>query len=277
MPKRIIDGEALWTSSKLAQVQPESYRAEYSGLLPLAMANGSFECDPRLVWAKVYAANRPSITQGDVVAILSEFERVKLLFRFSHDGKEWGFWVGIDKPGRLPKPSDVAAKRYECGAPIPKEKLLQFLTGNDVALISPHDGDSGANGIGIGIGIGLVWEGKDSQQKNLTTHQNFNPMEIAQIISQKNGWSGKDMIWAFQSAIEFQAQRMPEAELEQVGEWLTKAYRDHQAAKGTFAVGPRKFFEQGLYATAPDRQEAKANVLVDNPATRALAQLEASQ
>lgn len=104
----------------------------------------------------------------------------------------------------------------------------------------------------------------------------FNTTEIAQILCQQNGWSGKGMIWALQSALDFQAKRMPESELEAIGEWLLAAYSDHKAAKGTFAVGPQKFFEQGLYRPAADRREAKASLLTNNPATRMLAQMESA-
>jgi hypothetical protein len=45
MPKRVIDGEGLWHSDKLALVEPPSFRAEYACLLPLALANGVFEAN----------------------------------------------------------------------------------------------------------------------------------------------------------------------------------------------------------------------------------------
>jgi uncharacterized protein YdaU (DUF1376 family) len=104
----------------------------------------------------------------------------------------------------------------------------------------------------------------------------FNSTEIAQILCQQNGWSGKGMIWALQAALEFQSKRMPECELEEVGDWLLKAYSDHKSAKGTFTVAPQKFFEQGLYRPAADRREAKINVATNNPATRMQAQLESA-
>jgi hypothetical protein len=50
MPKRVIDGEALWKSNKLNQISPSKYRGELANLLPLMCAEGSFEADPRLVW-----------------------------------------------------------------------------------------------------------------------------------------------------------------------------------------------------------------------------------
>ena len=94
MPKRIVDGEGMWRSSKIKKVQPESYRQEYAWFLPLALANGVFEADPDAVWATAYAFLRPSITPEIVGKIFDEFERVGLLRRWTHtDGKEWGWWV----------------------------------------------------------------------------------------------------------------------------------------------------------------------------------------
>ena len=84
------------------------------------------------------------------------------------------------------------------------------------------------------------------------------------------------MIWALKAAIDFEARRAPEVELEQIGEALVTAYVRHKSEKGKFAVGPQKFFEQGLYCPASDRLEAKASVLTDNPATRAQAEMKAN-
>lgn len=51
MPKRIVDGEGLWRSDKLAEVTPAWIKAEYANLVPLALANGSFEANPRRIWS----------------------------------------------------------------------------------------------------------------------------------------------------------------------------------------------------------------------------------
>jgi hypothetical protein len=112
MPARIVDGDALWRSDKLTQVNPSSYRAEYANMIPLALADGTFECNPRRVWADVYSYNRPDITVDMVEDILNEFERVGLLSRKSDEkGKIWGFWIGIEK--RLP--SESTRDRYRQG------------------------------------------------------------------------------------------------------------------------------------------------------------------
>jgi hypothetical protein len=126
MPKRVLDGEALWTSDKLGQVEPVAFRAEYANLLPLALGNGAFEAEPKKVWLKVYGYNRPDVSTDMVAAIFSEFERVKMLFRWkAADGKVYGYWVGIDKSGRLPPPSHV---KYEKRGPdVPADLLAQFL------------------------------------------------------------------------------------------------------------------------------------------------------
>jgi hypothetical protein len=108
MPKRLIHGEALWRSDKLLEVQPESFRAELANLIPLSLANGTFKCDPRKIWADVYSYNRPEVTPEVVEAILIEFARVKILFRFTDPyGQNWGYWTGIWRPGLLPAPSQL--------------------------------------------------------------------------------------------------------------------------------------------------------------------------
>lgn len=100
MAKRVVDGGGLWRSDKLALVEPEWIRPEYANLIPLALANGSFEASARRVWADVYSYNRPGITLEMVEQILAELERVKLLFRWTDEaGKQWGYWVGIEKRG----------------------------------------------------------------------------------------------------------------------------------------------------------------------------------
>jgi hypothetical protein len=161
MPKRVIDGEALWQSHKLSQVQPEKYRGELANLLPLMSVNGSFEADARLIWSQVYGFNRPKVTLKDVEAMLKEFERVKILFRWTaEDGKAWGYFVGVEKAGRLPPPS----KRYSdaASADIP-EKLLDAFIGaklpppyrsptQPIAEAYPGIGNGLSKGSGLGLG-----------------------------------------------------------------------------------------------------------------------------
>ena len=86
MPKRVLDGEALWGSNKLDNVEPDWARAEYAWIYALAFSNGVFEANPRAIWARCYAYNRPDITSEDVEVILAAFVRAKLLFVCSKSG-----------------------------------------------------------------------------------------------------------------------------------------------------------------------------------------------
>lgn len=132
MPKRLIDGEALWGSDKLARVAPQKYRAEYANLIPLALANGVFEADPAKVWAKVYAFNRPKVRPKHVEEILASFEQAGMLFRWQdEEGKRWGFWIGIN--GRLPSKDRAEKLRLAVGPEPPKESLKAYLRSSNVA------------------------------------------------------------------------------------------------------------------------------------------------
>ena len=129
MPKRVVDGEGIWHSDKLATLRPE-IKPELANLIPLALANGSFECTPAKVWSKVYAENRPEVSLAHVEQMLDELERAKILFRWSAEGKTWGYWTGIEKPGRLPPPSrrgETGGRHEALGAEPPRAALDAFL------------------------------------------------------------------------------------------------------------------------------------------------------
>jgi hypothetical protein len=165
MANRLVNGEKLWRSEKLLQVEPESFRAELANLIPLALANGVFECTPGRVRSDVYSFNRPSMTIGKVAKILDEFERVKLLFRWRDAGKVYGFWTGIRSGGLLPSPEECSKKRYKIGPEPPEELLQQFLSGHvDSGLsVSATELPTGSLraaygvpplGVGSGVGVG---------------------------------------------------------------------------------------------------------------------------
>lgn len=125
MPARIVDGDDLWRSSKLKKV-PVRFRAEYANLIPLAEANGSFECEPELIWSQVYSYNRTDITPVIVKEILDEFENADMLHRYETNGKQYGYWIGIEKEGRLPPPSQRS--RYKNLPPEPPHHASAILT-----------------------------------------------------------------------------------------------------------------------------------------------------
>jgi hypothetical protein len=148
--KRVVDGPGIWNSGKLKQVQPVAFRAEFANLIPLATANGTFECSPDLILHQVYGFNRPDMTLDLITKLLDEYERVKLLFRWNGDDcKVYGYWIGIDKAGRLPPNS---RRGHEVlGPDVPKELLDDFLKGK---IAANHWLTSGSLGFGSGLGSG---------------------------------------------------------------------------------------------------------------------------
>lgn len=125
MPKRILDGEALWSSSKLEGCA-EWAKPEYAWLYPLADGNGSFELtNLRVIHGKV-AAIRPAWTIDQLAMTISEFRKNGLLFVWKQGGKIYGHWTGSEKVGRLPALSK--RDRYQMLAPpVPKDLLLRYL------------------------------------------------------------------------------------------------------------------------------------------------------
>jgi hypothetical protein len=69
------------------------------------------------------------VTLEMVERMLAEYERAKLLYRWKDaTGKLWGFWIGIEKPGRLPNEARRKSKHEKRGAEAPKGEIEQFLT-----------------------------------------------------------------------------------------------------------------------------------------------------
>jgi hypothetical protein len=125
MPIRFVDGEGVWGSRKLKQVTPDFFQPFYAGMIPLAMANGTFECDAATVQYRVCGFRQAHLSEEFIRMMLDEFERVKLLFRWKVGNKEWGYWAGIEKQGRLP--ADSQKYKYAKGEPVPKAEFQAWL------------------------------------------------------------------------------------------------------------------------------------------------------
>ncbi len=113
-----------------------------------------------------------------------------------------------------------------------------------------------------------------SSNTNKQGAEAFNSTEVAQIVVRESGWSGPRLILALKDAIEFQSKQKPESSLEEIAQQLVNGYREHRATRGKFAVGVEKYFSEGLYQSVTNHQASAVNVLADNLATRAQAQLE---
>lgn len=150
MPKRLVDGEALWRSNKLSQVQPLSFRPEYANIIPLAEADGTFEADVRRVWADVYSYNRPDVTLETVEKMLNEFERVGMLVRKSDEkGKIWGIFIGIES--RLPAKSQ--RDKYRHGNP---KIFKDIVKSSDGYNLLQNNSSSTLDRSYLGLGLDLV-------------------------------------------------------------------------------------------------------------------------
>jgi len=200
MPKRLIDGERLWGSDKLRLVVPEKFRAEYSNMIPLALADGSFECDAYRVWSQVYAYNRSDVDVEAVESILTELERVKLLFRWTaRDGKKWGFWVGIDSEGLLP--SDGHKKRYKLGKTPPQDRLKSFVNADIEGIPENTETpghiriDSGPYPAGLAVGLvsSSISISSEESEANVSFKNNISDKSLeilgVRIFPQDAGWA----------------------------------------------------------------------------------------
>jgi hypothetical protein len=180
MPKRVLDGEALWGSTKLSEC-PEWAIPFYAWLYPLADANGSFELtNVRVVWCKV-AAIMPHFTLETLTEIISIFEKRGLLFTWSENGKRYGHWTGSDKPGRLPQPTRRTTKYGPIYAPlVPREQLQHYQSRRQhcraaTAQASLCDancvaGNDSASVVGFGVGLG-IGEGEPSSSEAAASDQ----------------------------------------------------------------------------------------------------------
>jgi hypothetical protein len=304
MAGRVLIGDnGIWTSRKLANLQPEGARPEYAWLYPIAGPNSVFECDARAIWARAYAFARPDKSIEDVEALLAAFVDAKLLFTWEQDGKKWGYWTGSEKPGRRPRASWMKryAERGLLDPDPPEEELRKFLAHSECAPstpevcqqhapdVQPHATD--VIGIGIGSRLELEVDKPLSAQKaradhpksvgGVTTHnhpdergEGFNSTDVAHILCRENFWSGRLMIDALKSSVEFKSTEMPECSLEQVGEWLALSYITHKAEKGERAADPLKYFQQAMYPHSSRKPAGATHLSVNDPAAYARAAME---
>ena len=127
MPKRIIDGEGMWASDKLASCSPE-VRGWYSWLYPLADPHGNLELTNLPVILGKVGAIRPELNLEFLERILWEFENAGLLFTWESNGKRYGHWTKSELPGRLP-PKSHRSNRYEkiVGAEMPHVAYERYI------------------------------------------------------------------------------------------------------------------------------------------------------
>jgi hypothetical protein len=129
MFKRILDGNGIWLSDKIARVEPVWCRPEYAWIYPIASGNGTFEHNLPKIFGLCYC-RRPDMTMEKLEVILAAFERERLIFKWFDKAtdKHWGFFTGSRKPGRCPPASRVEKGHELVGPEPPAEALAKFLT-----------------------------------------------------------------------------------------------------------------------------------------------------
>lgn len=184
MPKRIIDGEAIWTSLRLRELGTDALPAlYYLWLLPTATANGTFECDADLIWRSCFSWYQNwRITPKEVESFIQLYHEHGLLFLWTN-GRRWGYWIGIEKPGRLPGTKRINTHQLYCAVDneaVPWREVAEYkrshgwrLTDEERAQctsllpgmeqtpdnlrsssVAPPEALRSSSALGIGIGIG---------------------------------------------------------------------------------------------------------------------------
>jgi hypothetical protein len=187
MPKRIVDGEALWMSGKLKRV-PVAFRLHYANWIPLAEANGVFEVDFDIIRSRVYPILCPEFSTEDVQGVFTVFVRSGLLHTWKDSGKDWAYFIGMEKPGRLPGEKHVSRYKH---LPPPPPGYIPDTSGKgpdpDRTGTGPVPEGLGLGlGFGLGVGIGLVEE-EDMNIKNALTDKAREILGV-RISPQDNNW-----------------------------------------------------------------------------------------
>jgi hypothetical protein len=179
MPKRIVDGEGIWKSDKLAALD-DMTRAEYANLIPLADANGVFHCDAYKIWSQVYSYNRAQYDPETIDSILHELAAGGMLFRWRDESdKVWGYFVGIEKPGRLPGASRRGFNDYANGVlPDPEEVKKYVAKCRSTGLVYFIQGKCTGR---IKIGI------SKSPRRRISMHQVGSPEELVLLAVTTGG------------------------------------------------------------------------------------------
>jgi hypothetical protein len=124
-------------------------------------------------------------------------------------------------------------------------------------------------------GLPGSYSSSSSSSSNLKPRgTSFTPTEIAHTLCRENFWSGRLMIEALKSSVEYKSTEMPECSLEQVGEWLATSYTAHKAEKGERAADPLKYFQQAMYPHSSRKPVGMTSLPANDPAKYALSQME---
>lgn len=122
MPKRIIDGEALWTSQRVKRLKPEN-RLHYPYWIAMTWFNGVMEADMEAVRSKCYSYMFPEVTVDRIADIFADFVDTGLVGTWEQDGRTYAYFRGSDATGRTLPPSEKKNYKQPSWAPNPPEDV----------------------------------------------------------------------------------------------------------------------------------------------------------
>ena len=199
MPKRVIDGEAMWASDKL-HACPLWARREYPWLYSLADAFGSFELNLRVIAAKL-RPNRPDLSERKLGLVFGQFGEHGLAFIWSENGKPYLHWTGSEAPGRLPTASR-RSKRYEkqLAPAIPRKSYQSYLKAftENGTVQQPNESLRSASASALAFASASAVEEQDysfsGKHLKITTDQNRKLSETYPSIDLQKEYAEMD-IW----------------------------------------------------------------------------------
>lgn len=141
MPNHVIR-DRVWDSKKLRRCSRDAAMA-YPMIFLVADDWGRFEFDSPRIWSKVFGG-RKDVTEAEVEAWLSEYEREGLLIRYGTDG-EHAFWYKFEgrppskrRPSHYPQPPEPKEKRR-----VPRRKATGTVPVPDGYLLAEQESRSG--------------------------------------------------------------------------------------------------------------------------------------
>ncbi len=281
MPSRVIDGDKLHQSDKIAAL-PGWAQPEYPWLYCLADANGVLELtNLRAIYARAYAI-RSNFPFSKFTKLIQLFGDVGLLFVFQVGGKRYGYWTGAERRGRLPSPS-TRARYNPIGILPPVDQLQDFYKKFGIreasadALVmnqSRLNRDEVVTGLGVGLGVGIGL----GKGKGRTCAENRARTRTSRTVAGPHDPLFKKFCDDYPRKIRFKEtwavwRVLPEADRMQAIEALAafKACEDWRESDGKFIPSPHRFLSERRWEHVPQKggRDARNGRLRGNDLTEA--------
>ena len=174
-----------------------------------------------------------------------------------HDatGKRWGFWVGIEKPGRLPGKSRQG-KNERIGAQPPRDELQKFLGffhAEEPGIQKLPNGNKELLGFGSGLGVGSGSGWTNTSDPPAFPNKNPEPEDngreafdhsVGLFPANRRSYSANTQTLYFQAIGEMREHGSSDAEA--VAK-MDRAITAYVAKEGEFCFGFERFLRDGAW------------------------------